>query len=365
MSRLDPAHNSGARTPTSLVIVNYNGEHYLRDALRSVREAGGEFAEVVLVDNASTDTSLCVASEEYPAARVVRLDGNYGPARARNVGLQAARHARVLFIDCDVTLTPGCAPALASALDACPGAVAAMPAVVYNHDREVVQYSGADSHFLGLMSLRDADVRVGELCGRAPQLLGSLVTCCFLLDRERWGNQPPFDESFFSLYEDHDFGLRCRLLGHSILSVAAARVHHSEGTPGLSIRRTGRYTSRRVFLLVRNRWQVVLKNYQGRTLVLLLPALLLYELFQFAVALKKGWVREWLRALRWMVRHRRAILRKRRAVQASRRLPDRDVLSGGPLPFTRYLATSWAERLGKRALDVTANAYWEAVRGAL
>ncbi|HVG00200.1 MAG TPA: glycosyltransferase family 2 protein [Chloroflexia bacterium] len=356
---------SDTSTPLSLVIVNYNGEEHLRDALRSVREAGGEFAEVVLVDNASTDASLCIASEEYPAARVVRLDRNYGPARARNVGLISARHERVLFIDCDVSLTPGCAQTLASALDACPGAVAAMPAVVYNHDREAVQYGGADSHFLGLMSLRDADVPVDELCGRVPQPLGSLVTCCFLLDRERWGDLPPFDESFFSLYEDHDFGLRCRVLGHSILSVSGARVYHGAGTEGLSIRRTGRYTSRRVFLLVRNRWQVVLKNYQRRTLVLLLPVLLLYEMFLFAAVLKKGWAREWLRAILWLVRHRQAIMRKRRAVQSARRLPDRDILSGGPLPFTSYVITSRLERLGKRTLDAVANAYWNVARGAL
>ncbi|HET6314071.1 MAG TPA: glycosyltransferase family 2 protein [Chloroflexia bacterium] len=359
MSRLD------ARAPVSLVIVNYNGEEYLRGALRAVREAGDDFGEVVLVDNASTDASLRIASEEYPAARSVRLDRNCGPARARNVGLMAARHERVLFIDCDVTLTAGCAQTLASALDACPRAVAAMPTVVYNHDREIAQYSGADSHFLGLMSLRDADVPVNELCGRAPQSLGSLVTCCFLLDRERWGGQPPFDENFFSLYEDHDFGLRCRVLGHSILSVTGARVYHGAGTEGLSIRRTGRYTSRRVFLLVRNRWQVVLKNYQGRTLVTLLPVLLLYEMFQFGAVLKKGWAREWLQALRWLVRHRQAIMRKRRAIQAARRLPDRDLLSGGPLPFTGYVTTSRLERLGKRTLDAVANAYWNVARGAL
>jgi GT2 family glycosyltransferase len=347
--------------PISLVIVNYNGEQYLREASRAVSDASDEFAEVILVDNASTDGSLSIVCEELPRARVVRLGRNYGPATARNVGFKAARHQHIMFIDCDVVLAPGCARLLASALGACPGAVAAMPAVVYKHDRDRVQYSGADSHFLGLMSLRDADVGVAELCGRQPQAIGSLVTCCFLLDRERWGDQPPFDASFFSLYEDHDFGLRSRVLGHRILSVPSARVYHGQGTEGLSIRRTGRYTSQRVFLLVRNRWQVVLKNYQARTLLSLLPVLMLYETFQLAVAFKKGWLGEWLRAVAWVVGHRQAIMRKRHAIQEARVLPDREILSGGPLPFTRYIATSPFERIGKRMLDFVAIGYWDVV----
>jgi GT2 family glycosyltransferase len=349
----------------SLVIVNYNGEQYLREALRAVRHAGDEFAEVILVDNASSDRSVGVARQELPNIRVLRLDRNRGPAAARNAGLKAARHNRVLFMDRDVSLTPGCVEKLSSALDCHPHAVAAMPAVIYDHNRNIFQYSGADSHFLGLMSLRDADSSVEAMCGREPQSIGSLVTCCFLLDRERWGDEPICDASFFSIFEDHDFGMRSRVLGHEILSVPSARVYHGQGTEGLSIRRTGRYTSARVFLHVRNRWLLVLKNYHARTLVLLLPVLLLYEMFQLAIVLKKGWLREWLRALGWLVKHRADIMHKRQAVQSARLIPDREVLSGGPLPFTRYIATSWLEILGKRVLDVVAGAYWHAVRGVL
>ena len=354
-----------ASAGTSVVIVNYNGAHYLRAALRAIRHAGSDFAEVILADNGSDDDSVRVAREELPAVRLLRLDRNYGSATARNAGFKAATRNRVLFLDCDVQLTAGCAEKLNAALDDEPQAVAAMPAVVYEHNLSLVQYSGADSHFLGLLSKRDADVRVDTLRGRNPASLGTIITCCFLLDRERWGDRPPFDDSFFTLFEDFEFGLRSRVLGHKVLSVPSATIYHGQGTEGLSIRRTGRYTPLRVYLLVRNRWQVVLKNYQARTLVLLLPALLLYEIFQLALMLKKGWWREWLRALGWLVRYRAALVRKRREVQAARRTPDREILSSGPLPFTGYLTTGRLERAGKQVLDAATNSYWRAVRGLL
>lgn len=365
MSSPTSSERHTATRPISLVVVNYNGGSCLLDCLHAAYIAGGIFAEVILVDNASTDGSAAAAWQAFPPLKLVQLGRNRGPGSARNAGFRAAAQRRVLFADCDVFLDRQCAGLLSSALDAHPRAAIATPAVVYNRDRARVQYCGANSHYMGLLSLLDAGTRADDLLHRPTHKVGSLVSCCFLLDRDRWGEEPPFDEAFFSIFEDHDLGLRSRIHGHEIVAVPAARLNHGEGTEGLSIRRTGRYTARRVYLLMRNRWQVLLKNYQLRTLALLSPMLLLYELFQLLVVLKKGWLTEWLLALGWLVRHRRAILLKRRAVQSARRLPDREVLSGGPLPFTRYIATSPLERRAKLALDLVATRYWTVIRCVL
>src|SRR5918999_1502041 len=59
-------------------------------------------AEVIVVDNASTDASVQVA--RAAGARVVELPRNVGFGRGCNAGVETASGEHVLFINPDVTL---------------------------------------------------------------------------------------------------------------------------------------------------------------------------------------------------------------------------------------------------------------------
>lgn len=341
-------------------MINYNGEAHLRRSLPAAVARADEFAEILLVDNASTDGSLAFVERNFPMVRILRLPDNRGPGAARNAGIRAAVSDRILMLDNDVELLDGCAERLAAALDARPRAAAAAATVLYAGNRGLVQYDGADHHYLGLMILRNADVPLAERRAEV-RTTTSLVTCCFMLDRGRLADAVRFDEDFFIYFDDHDFGLQLRELGHEILSVPDALVLHGEGTENLSIRQLGGYSRLRVLCTIRNRWLLILKHYSARTLLLLAPMLLVYEVAQLAVALRKGWGGVWLEAAGWTLRRLPGILAKRRLVQRQRRLPDREILRGGALPLRPELATSRGERLARHLLDRLAIGYWRLV----
>ena len=86
-------------------------------------------------------------------------------------------------------------------------------------------------------------------------------------------------------------------------------------------------------------------------------------MFQFTGALKKGWIREWSKAALWIFCHPVEILRTRRVIQKMRTTPDRQILTGSPVPFTDELATGYLERAAKRALDRMTAVYWGLVKG--
>jgi GT2 family glycosyltransferase len=355
-----------ASPPITLCIVNHDGGHHLAASLPTVVDshAEGEFDEIVLLDNASADDSIAVFQRACPEGRVVRLPENRSPGTARNAGLKAATHDRILFMDNDVRLTPGCVRELARALERTSDAVAAAPRVVYADAPEVIQYDGADCHFLGIMIPRHPDRPVSS-CGKETSFANSIVSACFLLDRGRWRGGEFFDPTFRFYGEDHDFGIRARLSGHRLLAVPTALVVHGQGTPDLSLRPGGSYSSLRVTTLICARWQVILKNYAARTALGLAPCLVLYEGFQLAGAIHKGWLREWSRALLWTARHLPELLRKRRAVQARRVIRDRDILQGGPLPFRPELTRSPLERAALRLLNGILGRWWAMARRVL
>ena len=88
----------------SVVIVCYNQARYLRDAIESVRAQSYQGAEILLVDDGSTDQTSEIA-QEYPQVRFIRQN-NRGLSAARNAGLHRSRGRYVVFLDADDRLLP-------------------------------------------------------------------------------------------------------------------------------------------------------------------------------------------------------------------------------------------------------------------
>ncbi|TAK55111.1 MAG: glycosyltransferase family 2 protein [Gammaproteobacteria bacterium] len=349
-----------AAKPT-LCVLNYNGAAVLPVALQAACVIRDRFASIVVIDNGSQDGSLELVGRDFPGVEVLDTGQNLGAAGGRNVGLQRIPADLLLFIDNDVALTANCVDRLVDSLAARPDAALAVPAVLYADQPDVVQYGGAECHFLGQQILVNENIPADRV-DPTTRDMGSLVSCCFLVERSRLPPGELFDDSFFIYVEDHEFGVRLRALGSTLIAVPAAQCLHGKGTEGLSMRQLGGYSSRRVFYSIRNRWLFLLKIYTFRTLLVLAPMLVFYEAAQFAVVLKKGWLREWWNSFTWVIRHLPAVVRERRRIQRQRVCPDRDLLTGGALPFRPELTTGAAERLARVVLDRIAVVYWRVAR---
>jgi Glycosyl transferase family 2 len=92
-------------TPVSVVIPAYDREHELPAALDSVARQSVRAAEVVVVDDGSSDRTGEVAAQH--GARVVRHPANRGVSAARNSGVEAAGHDWIAFLDSDDVWLPG------------------------------------------------------------------------------------------------------------------------------------------------------------------------------------------------------------------------------------------------------------------
>jgi succinoglycan biosynthesis protein ExoU len=92
----------------SVIIAAYNAEATLARAVNSALEQP-ETAEVIVVDDASIDGTcdhVHKLSSHDPRVRLLRLDVNGGPARARNRGIDAARSPWIALLDADDFFLP-------------------------------------------------------------------------------------------------------------------------------------------------------------------------------------------------------------------------------------------------------------------
>jgi glycosyltransferase involved in cell wall biosynthesis len=85
----------------SVIIPVHNGERYLAAALESVFAQTRACLEVIVIDDASTDTTPRILAGYGERIQVIRHATPQGPARARNEGVQRARGAYIAFLDAD------------------------------------------------------------------------------------------------------------------------------------------------------------------------------------------------------------------------------------------------------------------------
>ena len=94
----------------SIIIPAYNVAQYLPQCFKSILEQKTEDYEIIIVNDGSTDNTQDVIDEfiaTHPNVPITAIKTeNFGPAHARNVGMDAAQGEYISFIDADDTLSP-------------------------------------------------------------------------------------------------------------------------------------------------------------------------------------------------------------------------------------------------------------------
>jgi GT2 family glycosyltransferase len=293
----------------AVVIVTYQSAARVGETLRTLCEQLREDDELVVVDNASSDSTAAAVHAAAPKARLLEQRHNSGFAAGSNVGASATSAPLLLFLNPDAVPAPGCIDALRAAATDQPDWGAWQAVVTMNRGR-LINSAGGVTHFLGMGWAGRCGEPVAVAPGAATEVsFASGAALC--VRRDVWERIDGFDERYFMYGEDLDLGLRIWLSGHGVGVVPAARVEHEyEFAKG----------KRKWMLLERNRWWTVLTDYPPGLLLLLLPALVVAEAALLVMAAADGWLPAKLNAQAAVVRELPQIIARRRKVQAQRRL---------------------------------------------
>lgn len=126
----------------AVVIPAYNHARYVAEAVASAAAQGGCVAEIVVVDDGSSDaTAEVVRGIAEPRLRLI-TQTNSGPSAARNRGWRSTSSPWIFFLDADDTLAPDALPALLSAV--VPGRA---PEIPYGFQEVYADGFGGAPHF--------------------------------------------------------------------------------------------------------------------------------------------------------------------------------------------------------------------------
>lgn len=317
-----PSHARVEESPcpkVSIIIVNYNGGDQLVACLDSLQaDVTSADYEVVMVDNASTDGSSERIAERFPQVTILRSETNLGFGGANNLAGRYARGDYLAFLNPDTIVTPGWLEPLIAALDADPAAGLATSKVLLLDDPGRINTAGNQMHLTGLTLCRGIGRPASHL--NVEEEITAVSGACFAMRCELFQELGAFDPTFFMYFEDTDLSLRARLAGHRCLYVPQSIIYHDYAL---------RFGPAKTYYEERNRYRMLLKSYRWRTLLLLLPALLLAEVVTWGYVLlrdRSRW-RNKLRAYADVLRSWPAIRRARTETQTTRRVSDRHLLA--------------------------------------
>jgi GT2 family glycosyltransferase len=281
---------------------------------------------------------------------VRRLATNAGPNPGRNIAIRETPHPYLFLMDADVQVQPDAIGRLRAAIAGDRTIGIGSPVVVHAADPGRIQYAGGSLHFIceainpwmnrSLADRGTARADVGVASGNG-----------LLLDREAAIAVGLFDERYFMGKDDGDFTHRMRIAGYRIVELPDALLLHGSRPRGNWL----------FYYQIRNRWHFMLKNYQWRTLIAILPCLAIHEPLQLIVLHAKGHGGTYWKAVGGLIAMLPDLSRDRAQVARFRTLPDGALLRSDRLIVRDDLMTPVA-RLGKGVYDKALAAYWRLLR---
>jgi GT2 family glycosyltransferase len=224
----------------SVVILNYNVSAFLDLCLQSVEAATVNIdAQIIVVDNGSTDDSCLMVRQKYPQAILIENKENFGFSKGNNIGVKGAIGEYVCILNPD-TMVPenifeqllyfsktkeklgivGC-----KLID---GTGNFLP----ESKRNIPTLWVAFNKLMGWSNNYYANNLKPEDCGEVDVLVGAFMWMKCSLYQELNG----FDEDFFMYGEDVDLSYRSKKLGYKNWYLGNLSVLHFKGESTLKNR---------------------------------------------------------------------------------------------------------------------------------
>jgi GT2 family glycosyltransferase len=296
----------------TVVIPNWNGVYLLsRVCLPSLARQSFRDFEVIVVDNGSVDGSCDYLASAWSEVRIVALGRNRGFPVAVNAGIKASASEYIALVNNDVELDVDWLEHLVIGLDQNTAAGSVTGKLLNFHNRDRIASAGDTITWDGVCDGRGrGQLDTGQHDLTEPVFSGTGAAT--LYRRSAFHRVGLFDEDFFAVLEDVDWGFRAQLVGLSCWYIPAARAYHLGGVT------RKRVSGLLAFLLIRNTLWLALKNLPGPVLrknslrVLLISTLRSYRSMRGGVF--RPVVKAWLSATCGIPK----MMRKRRVIQANR-----------------------------------------------
>lgn len=233
----------------AVVVLNWNSETDAINCIKSLTKQVGVKPDIILVDNNSTQESICTLDEfitTHPHLPIhfICNNKNSGYSGGNNIGFIYALHHQYDYIGTlnpDATAHPNWLKNLLDALDRFPSAGIAT-GMMLKANGKTIDTTGEVYSIWGIPGPRGRGRPVGE-ASTVEEFVFATTGGGFITRAELLQKVGLFDERFFMYFEDIDLSFRSQLMGYRVIYTPKARAYHkisasSNKVPGLAVKQT-------------------------------------------------------------------------------------------------------------------------------
>ncbi|MHA1788204.1 MAG: glycosyltransferase family 2 protein [Candidatus Helarchaeota archaeon] len=257
------SHKRNHFPKVSIIIVNYNGKHYLKDCLASIENLyyPKNKLETIVVDNNSKDGSIKFIKNNYKWVKIIKLNKNFGFCTPNNIGARKASGKYLVLLNNDTVVTPFWLYELTNYLDK--DIISCACKILYYDNKKIINTAGGKISIIGGGFYRGYGDKSSKY--KNFDFVGFGSGAGVLIEKEFFINKMKgFDDDYFASCEEHDLGWKVWMYGYKVLYIPSAVMFHKEsGTFGSK----GSYHPLKAYLITRNRLYNITKNFEPQNLV--------------------------------------------------------------------------------------------------
>jgi GT2 family glycosyltransferase len=212
-----------------IIILNWNGSSLTIDCLKSLAKVQYDNYKILVVDNGSSDDSVNIIKNEYPAVEILQLESNIGYAAGNNAGfefLQNKNPKYIIFLNNDTIVDEYFIEPLVKPLQKNSQIGQTAPRIYYADKKDRIWYAGGKVNlWLGLVyheGIRHKDSASLMIAKFTDYATG----CCFAMRYKDFSELNGFDTNFPMYSEDVDLSMRVKASGKNILFEPSSMIWH-------------------------------------------------------------------------------------------------------------------------------------------
>jgi len=222
----------------SIIILTWNSGKHIKQCLSSVRENIQDIeAEIIVIDNGSTDDSISILENEFPEAILIRNNVNRGVAPARNQGISKAVGEYIMILDIDTYMYSDTVKAMLAFMEENRRVGLCAPKLVFADGTP--QKSCRRFPLVHMKVLRRIDTNwakdilesenyTKQIAACDPFEVDYVIGACQLIRKSAVDKVGLLDDKIFYGPEDVDYCLRMWLNGYKVSFLPYVKIVHYE-----------------------------------------------------------------------------------------------------------------------------------------
>ncbi len=219
----------------SIIIPHHNNSKILIECIDSLMKSSFKNIEIIVVDNASSDSSCDDVSNRFPNVIIKKSNINLGYAGGCNLGSKIANGEYLFFLNNDTIVGDTCIEKLVYILNENDNISSVQPKIININNSSYFDYAGASGGFIDYLVFPFARGRIFNTIEKDdgqydnPRKIFWASGAGFLTRKNIFKKALDFDNVLFAHMEEIDYHWKCLLNGYEIYVTPQSLIYHKGG----------------------------------------------------------------------------------------------------------------------------------------